>query len=96
MSSERRRSYNLKHNFGITLQEYKRMAKQQRNLCAICGKSETGTNGRWGKKTLQLAVDHDHNTGRVRGLLCRRCNQAIGKMDDNPELLDKAAAYLRE
>lgn len=71
------------------------MVERQKGLCAICEQPEKGTNGRWGKKTLQLAVDHNHETSKVRGLLCRRCNQGLGKFEDNPELLEKAASYLK-
>lgn len=45
---------------------------------------------------LQLAVDHNHKTGKVRGLLCRRCNQALGKLEDDPALFEAAATYLRK
>ena len=92
----RRRGYNLKHDFGITYSDYAKMHNKQRGLCAICKQPETGHNGRWRKSTLQLAVDHDHKTGKIRGLLCRRCNQAIGKLNEDPRLLDRAAAYLRK
>jgi hypothetical protein len=92
---ERARGYNLKFHFGITLSDYKRMFDEQRGLCAICNNPETGHNGRWGKQTLQLAVDHNPQTGKVRKLLCRRCNQGIGKFDEDPALLEAAAAYLR-
>jgi hypothetical protein len=47
-----------------------------------------------GGKILPLSVDHNHKTGRVRGLLCKRCNVAIGMLDDNPKLLARALEYL--
>ncbi len=43
----------------------------------------------------RLSIDHDHNTGDIRGLLCHNCNVAIGHLNDDPELLDAAAGYLR-
>jgi len=83
----------LKHKFGITADQYDDMLARQDGKCAICGKPETDTI-RWGK-TARLAVDHDHLTGVVRGLLCRRCNQGIGKFEDDPDMLQAAADYLR-
>ena len=85
------RSYRQKHlkvAFGITLAEYDEMAERQGHVCAICGEPERRHHGK-------LSVDHDHATGRVRGLLCNACNVALGRMDDDPDRLEKAAAYLR-
>ncbi|MBE3042995.1 endonuclease VII domain-containing protein [Candidatus Bathyarchaeota archaeon] len=63
------------------------MSDAQNHVCVICG----GTNG---KK--RLAVDHDHRTGVIRGLLCNRCNQALGLMRDSYELLTNAIKYLQK
>lgn len=79
--------------YGIDLATYNRMHAEQEGLCAICGQPETRKDPRW-DKTFRLAVDHDHKTGRVRQLLCRRCNHAIGLMDDSTERLASAIAYL--
>jgi hypothetical protein len=79
---------NLK-KYGITLAEYERLLKKQKGVCAICKKPEYDARQR------RLSVDHDHETGRVRGLLCARCNRALGMFNDNPELLRSAARYLR-
>ncbi len=80
-----RRSYQLR-KFGITSIEYDEILKRQNNVCAICNKiSESGR---------RLAVDHDHDSGMVRGLLCGKCNRGIGLFDDNPETLEKAISYL--
>lgn len=68
------------------------LANQGGCCCAICGKPETAKN-QYGIKN--LAVDHDHTTGQVRGLLCMQCNQMIGKAGDNPDVLEAAAQYLR-
>jgi hypothetical protein len=89
------RDANLKHWFGISIDDYNQILKDQDSKCAICGEAETWFIKRWNKLAC-LAVDHDHNTGEVRALLCRRCNQALGKFNDDPELFDKAAAYLRD
>lgn len=71
--------------FGITLEDYEALLRAQNGLCAIC--SKPCNRGR-------LSVDHDHLTGKVRGLLCRRCNVAIGMFSDNPEWIKKAEVYL--
>ena len=80
--------YYLKKNYGLTLSQYREMRDAQDGLCAICGKADTS-----GKN---LAVDHCHKTGRVRKLLCWVCNTTIGRYEDDPAILDKAAKYLRD
>jgi len=68
------------------------MHDDREGLCDICGKEETvlGSTG----KVKALAVDHDHGTGRIRGLLCNNCNRGIGLLDKEPDLLRRALAYL--
>jgi hypothetical protein len=78
--------------FGITLDDYKTMFAKQSGVCAVCGQPETAT--RKGK-VRWLCVDHNHVTGKIRGLLCNDCNQAIGKLHDSAALLESAARYLR-
>ena len=68
MISDRVRDYRLRMRYGITLAEYETRFREQRGGCAICGHPP---------KTRRLAVDHEHKTGRVRGLLCMRCNKYI-------------------
>lgn len=80
------RTSNLRKAFGITVAEYEALLAEQSGGCGICGK--TCTTGR------RLAVDHDHETGRVRGLLCSRCNRGIGLFFDSAEHLRKAADYV--
>ena len=82
------RKLHLKVTYGITPEDYQRMYDKQSGLWAICGKPETS------KRFKNLAVDHDHQTGKVRSLLCHHCNTAIGSMDDSPERLRRAAEYL--
>jgi len=84
----RARSNDLRRLYGITLEEYDRMYEQQGGRCAICPSTEPG--GRWN----HFAVDHDHETGAVRELLCNNCNTALGLMQDSPHLLRNAANYL--
>lgn len=80
--AQRRRAH-LRFAYGITESDYDRMLAEQNGTCAICGATES-----------PLAVDHDHETGAVRGLLCQRCNTGLGQMRDDPEILRAAADYL--
>lgn len=85
-NKSKHKNYSLK-KYNIDLIEYKTMLKNQNNCCALCKKSELDF-------TKSLAVDHDHKTGRVRALLCEKCNVGLGSFKDNPELLRKAADYI--
>ncbi len=78
----------LKARFGISMEEYSRLLELQEHKCLVCGDSESYMGHR-------LAVDHDHTTGRIRGLLCKGCNIGLGNFKDDPELLRRAAEYLR-
>lgn len=83
----------MKTKYGITPDEHACRYLDQHGLCAICGdpeRSERKTDGTGG-----LVVDHNHDTGAVRGLLCGRCNSAIGLLADNIEWLHSAIWYLR-
>jgi len=77
----------LQSKYGISLVDYDEMLEAQGRGCAICGKTPEAE-GR------QLAVDHDHETDEIRGLLCSRCNPGLGMFMDDPELLRSAIAYL--
>ena len=79
----------LRWKYGITLAEYMAMLDAQAGVCAICGSALRGNS--WHKR---LCVDHDHATGKVRGLLCSACNTAIGRMDHNVDYLRAAIDYL--
>lgn len=89
------KSIELKSNFGITLDEYRQMLDTQNGVCAICFQPETSRSVTPGK-TRMLAVDHNHETGQVRGLLCSACNQGIGLFRDDPLKLESAITYLKE
>ena len=80
-------SARLKKAYGITLEEYEGLLAQQGNRCAICSADKPGGIGRF-------HVDHDHVTGRVRGMLCNNCNTAIGLMRENTTILRSAIEYL--
>jgi hypothetical protein len=83
--------------YGITNDEFNAMIESQNGVCAICGKPETRTVK--GKLT-PLSIDHDHAQGvgvhSVRGLLCNECNSGLGRFHDSPDLLIRAADYLRK
>ena len=74
--------------YGITHDEYEKMLAAQNGVCAICQGEET-------KRWTHFSVDHNHETGEVRGLLCHTCNTGLGQFQDSPELLAEAANYLR-
>lgn len=78
--------------FGLSYDEYLAMCIEQGNRCRVCGNPETDVHQ--SGRTRELAIDHDHSTGEVRGLLCGKCNKAIGLMLDDPERLRSAAEYL--
>lgn len=80
------RKHRLKKNFGLSVEEYEEMISAQGGVCAICTSPP--------HKGWSLAVDHCHSTGAVRGLLCHKCNRAIGALGDSPESLRRALGYL--
>lgn len=79
------REANLKHRYGITLVDYNEMLVEQDSRCKICNIETTG-----------LVVDHCHNSGEVRGLLCGNCNKGLGLFKDSPERMERAAQYIIE
>ena len=86
------RDYRLKRKFDITVEQYNEMFIEQHGVCAICCEPER-TETKDGKKQW-LAVDHNHKTGVVRGLLCSNCNTGLGLLGDSTELLKSAIKYL--
>jgi hypothetical protein len=91
MLADRRRK-GLWESYKMTIDEYQKMYNEQNGLCLICNQQ---TQGRGAKKNT-LAVDHTHETGKIRGLLCSHCNTGLGLFRDNKELLQKAIDYLNE
>lgn len=89
------RDRNLKRSYGITKDDYQTMHDAQDGLCAICLEPETTLQIRHGN-VRRLAVDHCHKTGKVRALLCWRCNGTIGKIEERLDILDAMRAYLIE
>lgn len=74
-------------SYGISVEEHQYLLEKQGHVCCICG----GQN-----KSKSLDIDHDHKTGKVRGLLCGKCNTAIGLLQDNPYIVLKAYDYLNK
>jgi hypothetical protein len=79
------RRASLKHRYGLTPEEFDALLTKQNNECAICYSPEPGAS--W-------HIDHCHDTGRVRGVLCQRCNMALGLFTDDPTMLEQAVKYL--
>lgn len=80
------RNNTLKSKYGLTIEEVEKMKLSQNNCCAICNKEE-----------IKLVVDHNHESGKVRGMLCHHCNISLGfyeKFIKNPKWIDKAESYL--
>lgn len=86
LSKESRR-YALQRKFGISEEKYNDLLIDQNSCCAICQRHQSNL-------SRKLAVDHNHLTGQVRGLLCPNCNTGIGNLRDNTEMLEKAIKYL--
>ena len=87
------REYTIRHRYGLSVEEYKKMFERQGGKCGICDRkpsmiTDTPTQHR----TLQ--IDHNHNNGKIRGLLCNGCNRALGFIRDNPNIARSMTVYL--
>lgn len=80
------RAGHLLRKYGITLAQYDDLLKRQAGCCAICHRRP--------RPDISLHVDHDHESGRVRGLLCFRCNNALGDLGDTARMVGRAVDYL--
>ena len=85
---KKHRRHHYMKRYGITPEIYDEMLNQQKGVCAICG------NGKKHKRQKYLHVDHNHKTGKVRGLLCIRCNTILGNSKDDVNILENAIKYL--
>lgn len=83
------RSNRMLKNYGITMADYNKMYQEQEGCCKICGRHETEFPNR-------LAIDHDHETGKVRSLLCSPCNVSLGGFQDSVIVVEKALKYLKD
>lgn len=79
------RDWELKHKYGISLDQWFDMLEKANYVCEVCGSANE-----------VLGVDHCHTTGKVRGVLCKACNRSIGQLGDSPEALYRAYVYLLE
>jgi hypothetical protein len=82
------RKSKFKNQYGITVEKYDEMLKAQGGGCGICGSKTPST------RTTYFSVDHCHTTGKVRGLLCTKCNRGLGLFNDRSDLLKLATTYL--
>jgi hypothetical protein len=85
---------NLKQRYGISVDEYQTIIASQNNACPICKVEISDTLGYKGKRA--AVVDHNHDTGEVRGILCSFCNLVLGYARENTDILYKAIVYLSE
>ena len=90
-----RRRYSFKRRYGIDEKRYTEMLNEQDHHCALCGKEESAVKKHDGK-VRRFAIDHDHATGKVRALLCTRCNVGLGAFGDDLDLLRKAIVYVEK
>lgn len=81
----------LRNRYGMTVADYNALLAKQSGKCALCGKEPQP---RQSDGVALLDVDHDHESGHIRGLLCRSCNVGLGLLDDSPELMLRAVRYL--
>lgn len=90
------RSRYLKRKYGITLADYEAILIKQGGVCAVCQEpGEPRNGGARARASTPLYVDHSHVDGLVRGLLCHKCNVAIGLLKDDPSRIDRASRYVR-
>jgi hypothetical protein len=78
----------IKKKYGLSVEDYLNIVTKQNNRCAICGREP-----KWGKK---LVLDHNHKTGKVRGMLCDLCNMLVGMRENNNNLFEKTDKYIKE
>ena len=83
---ERNRHY--KRSYGINIEDYERMYAEQGGVCKICSLPAN-------HNSTHLCIDHCHETGKVRALLCDKCNRGLGYFKDDTRLLKRAAHYIR-
>jgi len=88
LNSHVQRGRMLKKKYGMTHEDYEKMLSSQNHRCAICGKNESCSAKR------RLHVDHDHSTGKIRGLLCSNCNTVLAHAKDSTQTLELAIKYL--
>ena len=85
---EKNKEYQKQYRYNVTQEQYNQIFDKQNGCCAICKKHQSEF-----KKALD--IDHNHTTGKIRGLLCMKCNRGLGYFDDNTNKLDNASSYLK-
>jgi hypothetical protein len=85
----------LMFKYNMAYMEYENILESQGNSCAICGTINPAGEGVANDRLVSFAVDHDHETGKVRGLLCNLCNRALGFLQDKVSVLESATRYLK-
>jgi len=85
--TKRAQACHFKKFYGITINEKFQILADQDGRCAVCGSGELDKIGPW-------CIDHNHESGKIRGVLCRRCNMMLGSIGDNPAILRNMIAYL--
>ena len=91
---EKTRAKNLKSKFNMSIDDYNKLYIEQDGLCRICDEVETRRDSKGG--VVWMPVDHCHDTGKIRGLLCSRCNTGLGLLGDSIKTLKCAIKYLRK
>jgi len=86
----RRRLYYIEKNHGVSREWYLAQLEKQGNKCACCGRDFSKL------KSKEIHVDHDHRTGKVRGIICMKCNFALGDVNDSIERIQKVIDYLKK
>jgi hypothetical protein len=94
-NKDKRKNGMLLWRFNITLEEYQVLFEAQGGVCKICNNPETAKKNK-SEELRMLAVDHDHNTGKVRGLLCARCNVQLGHYEKTKPRAQEFENYLEE
>jgi hypothetical protein len=89
-SKEKRFQYTIKHKYGITVEEYEAWYIVQRGRCYICDKPFVE-----GDTWRKICIDHNHKTGEMRSLLCKKCNLGLSFFDEDPDILTRAALYIK-
>ena len=86
-SDKQNRQYKIKRAYGLSLEEWENKFNSQKGCCAICGINQSELKDK-------LSTDHNHVTGKIRDLLCHRCNSLVGQVEVNPKLLDSITSYI--
>jgi hypothetical protein len=91
LDANRSKNATLKAQHSFTIKEYNLLFEKQKNKCAICGTSHSGS-----RRSKFFCVDHCHKTGKIRGLLCQNCNRGLGMYNDDIVRLTAAIEYLKK